>query len=160
MTEVKHLDWRTLMSAKDDTPVATNHAAREMDMDTSEIQSRVNTLSEQMLAKGMRSPSAVAMLKSNAEPCVHFSWADKNQTYGASYDSFHAETLAAAFDKAVAFIAARPSAEQANFNEFMGALGKVIDLGRSNNIEVDFLNPLVATMKRLSENAITNRAAS
>jgi hypothetical protein len=36
-------------------------------------------------------------------------------------------------------------------NEFMAQLAKVIDLGRENGIDIAYLNPLYATMKRLSE---------
>lgn len=129
-------------------------------MDSNIIQKRVNTLSDKMLAKGMRSPAATVMLRSKGEPCLHLSWADKSQRYGESYDSFSAATLAEAFNLAEEFVAARPPPEQARLNEFMGALGRVIDLGKDNGIEVEFLNPLVATMKRLSENIITDQRAA
>jgi len=59
--------------------------------------------------------------------------------------------------KARKFIAELPTAEETKFREFMGALGNVIDLGRKNGIEVDFINPLTETMKRLSENALTDQ---
>jgi hypothetical protein len=42
----------------------------------------------------------------------------------------------------------------------MGQLGKLIDAGKSGGIEVDYLNPLLDTMKRLSENVITYRPLS
>jgi hypothetical protein len=41
--------------------------------------------------------------------------------------------------------------------EFMTALSDVIELGRQNGIEVDFVNPLVDTMRRLSENILTDQ---
>ena len=129
-------------------------------MDIKIAQKRVNDLAAAMAAKGMRSPNATLMMKANSQPCLHLAWADKSQTYGESYDSFHADTVAEAFEAAVQFVANRPTVEQANLNEFMAALGKVIDIGRDNGIEVDFLNPLVATMKRLSENIITDQRAA
>lgn len=39
----------------------------------------------------------------------------------------------------------------------MGQLGKLIDAGKTDGIAVDFMNPLLDTMKRLSENVITYR---
>ena len=51
-------------------------------------------------------------------------------------------------------------AEQAKLNDFMSALGKVIDLGNQHGIEADYLNPLVASMKKLSENIITDQRAA
>jgi hypothetical protein len=52
---------------------------------------------------------------------------------------------------------ARPllPAEERDRAEFTRLLANAIDKGRSIGIEVDFLNPLTETMKRLSENAIT-----
>ncbi|WP_391564592.1 hypothetical protein [Sinorhizobium meliloti] len=44
--------------------------------------------------------------------------------------------------------------------QFMGALANVIDLGKDNGIEVEFLNPLQATMKKLSDNILTDQRAA
>jgi hypothetical protein len=128
-------------------------------MTEAEMQKRANLVAAAMLAKGMRAPQATVMLKSEGEPCVHIAWADKNQRYGESYDSFVGVSAEAAFVATEQFVADRPSAEQAKLNEFMSAVGKAIDIGKENGVEVDFLNPLVATMKRLSENVITHDAA-
>lgn len=54
---------------------------------------------------------------------------------------------------------ALPSAEQAKLNNFMGKIGKLIDAGKSEGIDVDYLNPLIDSMKRLSENVITHQPA-
>lgn len=129
-------------------------------MNTEIAQKRVNDLSAAMVAKGMVAPKAQLMLKSNAEPLAYMEWADKSTTYGTAYHAESGETPAEALDKASAFIAARPTAKQARLEEFMRSLGKVIDLGRENHIEVEFLNPLVATMKTLSENVITDQRAA
>lgn len=129
-------------------------------MDIKIAQKRVDDLAAAMVVKGMRSPAATLMMKANSQPCLHLAWADKSQTYGESYDCFHGDTVVEAFEAANEFVANRPTLEQANLNEFMAALGKVIDLGKDNGIKVDFLNPLVATMKRLSENIITDQRAA
>jgi hypothetical protein len=62
--------------------------------------------------------------------------------------------------EAVAFINELPSAEQAKLHNFMGKLGHMIDAAKDDGIEVDYLNPLLDTMKRLSENVITYQPAS
>jgi hypothetical protein len=129
-------------------------------MDTKIAQKRVNDLAAAMVAKGMVSPEAQLMLKSNAEPCVFMEWKDKSTTYGTAYECARAETVAEAFDAATAFVAAHPTAEQARLNEFLRSLGKVIDIGREYGIEADYLNPLVASMKKLSENIITDQRAA
>lgn len=129
-------------------------------MDTKIAQKRVDDLAAAMVAKGMVNPRAHLNLKANEQPTVYMEWADKSTTYGTAYDAVKADSPAMALDKAVAFIASHPSAEQARHQEFMRALGKVIDLGKENHIHVEFLNPLVATMRTLSENIITDQRAA
>lgn len=54
-------------------------------------------------------------------------------------------------------IAAMPSQDEMERQEFQAQLGKLIDKGREINIDVEFLNPLTAMAKKLSENAITDQ---
>lgn len=124
-------------------------------MDINTAQKRVNDLSAAMLAKGLVAPKATLMVKAHEELTVYLEWSDKSTAYGTAYDCFRGDTITQAFARAEAFIAARPSAEQARMNEFLGALGKVIDLGNQYGIDADYMNPLVASMKKLSENVIT-----
>ncbi len=44
--------------------------------------------------------------------------------------------------------------------QFIASLGRVIDEARSLNLEVEFMNPLVESMKRLSENVLEYRPAA
>ena len=128
-------------------------------MDYTVIQEHVNRLSDAMIAKGLRQPSARFELRSHSEPCVLLSWTPyKKLSYKSDkYEWFRKGTVGEMLAAAAAFIEAQPDAEEVKFNEFMGALGGVIDLGKENGIEVEFLNPLVATMKQLSENALTDQ---
>ncbi|WP_416614475.1 hypothetical protein [Phaeobacter sp. JH20_27] len=48
-----------------------------------------------------------------------------------------------------------PSEEERNLREFQADLGRLIDKGRSFGINVDYVNPLAETAKRLAENALT-----
>lgn len=128
-------------------------------MTADEIQSRVNALSGAMLLKGLAKPDPSMNIHANKQPFIHLQWADARETYGTAYHIERGDTVADAFELADAFLAAMPDAEQRKLHEFMGALGKVIDLGRENGIEVGYVNPLVDTMKRLSENIITHEAA-
>ena len=47
--------------------------------------------------------------------------------------------------------------EERKREEFLASLGRLIDRGRSIGIEVDFLNPLVESMRQLSENILTDQ---
>ena len=80
-------------------------------------------------------------------------------SYRVVGEYFRKGTLAEQFDAADAFVAAMPTAEETKLQDFMSALGNVIDLGRTNGIDVAYVNPLTETMKKLSENILTHHAA-
>ena len=133
-------------------------------MDIKEIQTRVDALSRSMLDKGLRQPSAEFQVESNVAICIWLKWKDaaKSDRYlkDIHYEKIEGAEPEGLFAQAATFIAALPSAKEARHREFMGALGRVIDLGKSSDIDVAFLNPLVATMKQLSENALTDQRAA
>lgn len=127
-------------------------------MDITAIQTRINALSDAMLAKAMACPLPSVSFDPHAQPSIFMSWKVGKRpgvTGEHEYKTFRADVLSEAFAAADAFIASQPSPEERRAREFMTALGAVIDLGRENGIEVAYVNPLVETMKRLSENALT-----
>ena len=129
-------------------------------MDYTVIQEQVDRLSDAMIGKGLRQPRAQFWMKAHEEPQVYLTWVDakKKDSYVSDpFEFFRGGTVGEILAKAYAFIEALPSAEERKFHEFMGALGGVIDLGKENGIEVEHLNPLMATMKKLSENALTDQ---
>lgn len=134
-------------------------------MNTTEIQKRVDALSKAMLAKGLREPVAKLGIESNLKTVeIMLRWKDVTKPDGAyssgEYKWFKGKAPELSLDEADAFVAAMPSAEETRARQFMGALANVIDLGKSNGIEVEFLNPLQATMKKLSENILTDQRAA
>lgn len=132
-------------------------------MDTKIAQKRVNDLAAAMVAKGMREPEAQAWFKANAEPTIYLRWKagiDRGAYLGNDKYEFMSGPLDEVLGKASEFIATQPDAEQAKLNDFMAALGSVIDIGKQHGIEADYLNPLVASMKKLSENIITDQRAA
>ena len=128
------------------------------------MQEQVNRLSAAMVAKGLRDPRAEFKIKSNEAPCILLAWKPfSNRTDGYVHDKYEwvrGETDGERLAKAEAFLDALPSADQHYKQEFLQALGNVIDLGRERGIEADLLNPLVASMKKLSENVITDQRAA
>jgi len=132
-------------------------------MDHKQIQTVTNRLAKAMTAKGLREPSAEVQIESHAEMTIVMRWKDARvETYisDSKYKFIRGGDLKEMIAEADAYIAELPSAEETRMNEFMGALGKVIDLGRKNGVEADYLNPLVASMKKLSENIITHDRAA
>lgn len=62
-----------------------------------------------------------------------------------------------AFENARATVLDLPSLEEQRRERFRRQLANLIDEGNRFGIDVDFLNPLTETMKKLSENAITHQ---
>lgn len=125
-------------------------------MDSHLIQEKMDDLSRAMLAKGLRNPSAQVHFQAHVAPLVYMTWGiwlePDNRT-----EIIRDPDIGQAIEDAFTLVAALPSPEEAKRQQFMASLAKVIDLGRENGIEVDFVNPLVETMKRLSENALTHQ---
>lgn len=132
----------------------------ERAVDSKIIQKRVDELCAAMLAKGMVTPKAELHIESNTQPGVYMRWTDKSEQFERATKWICADTVSEAFDEATKFISARPSAEQVRLNEFMRVLGKAIDIGNQYGIDAEYLNPLAASMKKLSENAITDQRAA
>ena len=126
-------------------------------MNVEQIQARLAALITAMMDKGLRNPSAFLKIDGNGRMMCGV---EAGGGYGSAdhwYEYPTDEVVEGALAKADAIIAAMQDAKTRNMQMFMGALGKVIDLGRDNGIEVGFLNPLTETMKRLSENIITDQ---
>jgi len=125
-------------------------------MNEHEMQAAVDQLVRDMLDKGLRKPDAHLVFKSGCDPMAGVSAG----VYGEPdhwYEYPSAPTVAEALDAARAIIAAMPDAETTRQSAAIAAIGKTIDLLRDLGVDVDFINPLTATMKRLSENVITDQ---
>lgn len=131
-------------------------------MDHKDIQTRVNAISKAMLGKGLRKPNADLRIAANVRVEILLRWQDptKPDFFQDVLKFIGGDTPEDALDNADSFIAALPSAEEAKLNQFMGALANVIDLGKDNGVDVEFLNPLAATMKKLSDNILTDQRAA
>jgi hypothetical protein len=121
-----------------------------------DIYAAINPLPAMLSIKGKVNPVVELRIEANAGFCINVSW----KKYGAhnewekDYHCFLGDSFEKTFDQALAFINGLPSAEQARLHGFMDKLGKLIDIGRTEGIAIDYLNPLLDSMKRLSENVI------
>jgi len=132
-------------------------------MNTEDIQASLDKLVAAMLAKAMKTPEAYVMMKANQQTSLSVDWKSQREAkIGAdhAYEFFRGDDLPTMFDKADAWVAARPDPEQARMQEFTEALAGVIELGHANGIDVQFVNPLTEAMKRLSENALTHQVSA
>ncbi|MBB3411260.1 hypothetical protein FHT87_005213 [Rhizobium sp. BK316] len=135
-----------------------------MKMDSKEIQKRVDEISQAMTAKGLREPNVQATIESNVQPHVYLKWKDVTAPAAAilnhEYKFIRAGSIIACLDEADKFVSDMPSADETRMKQFMGALANVIELGKDNGMDVAFINPLQATMKKLSENILTDQRAA
>ncbi len=124
-----------------------------------DIYAALNPMPAMLAAKGKACPEVKFQVEANAGASINMSWrkAYSHNDWDRDYKCFLAEDFAEAIEKAALFINELPSADQAKLHHFMGQLGKLIDAGKSDGIKVDYLNPLLETMKRLSENVITHQ---
>jgi hypothetical protein len=122
-----------------------------------DVYASINPLPARLSAKGKVNPQVEFQIEANARMRIIIRW----KKYGAvsdwehDYNILSGESFEECLQKADALISGLPSAEQARLEQFMNKLGKLIDIGKDDGIAVDFLNPLLDTMKRLSENVIT-----
>lgn len=123
------------------------------------IQEFMDSLARNMLAKGLRNPTAQVHIESHVAPCVYMRWGIYGQG-DEGHELIRDPDISQAITDAFAFVKSLPSAEEAKRQQFMTSLGKLIDMGRENGIEVDFINPLTETMKRLSENSLTYQSTT
>lgn len=124
-----------------------------------EMQAVCNELQAALAAKGKTRTVVRFWVESHSQHILTLEWHKANsiRDWDTENEYLRADNVSKLIAKARKFIAELPTAEETKFREFMGALGNVIELGRKNGIEVDFINPLTETMKRLSENALTDQ---
>lgn len=125
-------------------------------LSVAEIQIQLNALVKAMMAKGLSEPFASFDIRSDATPQLYMKWRGKPESrHDSGFEFFHGEA-ATSLAEAFAFVASLPPPEVARVNAFMAALGEAIELGKKADVEVEFVNPLVALMKKLSNNALTH----
>lgn len=124
-------------------------------MNEVEIQKILNSMANRLMDMGLSRPDATLMMCSNASFHIGVKW-DDGSTYG-KYNSFNGSNLTEAFDKAHAYIDGLPSVEEIRKQEFLEAVARAVEAGKAANIDLEYIAPLMDTIKKLSENAITKR---
>jgi hypothetical protein len=124
-----------------------------------EAQAGINAMPAMLSVKGKSRPDATLSLNANAKAHLTLRWAktSKAEDWDNEYQSFTSRPIAKLVENALKFIQGLPDPNVARLHDFMGQLGELIDVGKDLGIEVDYLNPLTETMKRLSENVLTHQ---
>lgn len=126
-------------------------------MDTTEIQRRIDAITKGMTEKGLRQSGADFSFRAHRDPSISLNWAKGNRHYADEYEWIKGSTPEECLANAEAWVAALPTAEQTRMTAFMAALGEAVELGKKNDIDVEFVNPLVVLMKKLSKNALQHK---
>lgn len=127
-------------------------------MTDDEIQWAVDTLLADMVARGLKAPQCTAMIAAETPPQIYLHWDEDGCTYGRT-ELGRGDDIAEALQNAKEILEAIPPKADRDKAEFARLLANAIDKGRAIGVEVEFLNPLTETMKRLSENALTFQPA-
>jgi hypothetical protein len=127
-----------------------------------DIQGAIDPMPAMLSVKGKSRPEARFEIRANEGSHLTLSWV--KSTAGNDWDRAYKVFMEGSVDTmakdAVEFINSLPDAATTRLHDFMSQLGKVIDSGRDIGIEVDYLNPLTETMKRLSENILTHKPSA
>ena len=129
-------------------------------MNETEIHATLAGIEADMEAKGYRASVSLMMEATRPEASAHMRWCPAGQSLygdGAKWESMSRLKIAEALSALEAFVAATPSVEENRKALFLENLCRVIDQGRAIGVETEILNPLVETMKRLSENILTDQ---
>lgn len=121
-----------------------------------EIQKAVNEISKMMTDRGISHYSCNLTINANGEPYFYIASYDKIFD-GTDSRVVRGEAPEEIIEGAKAAVRAIPNKEDRNKQAFMAELASVIDKGKDLGIDVEFLNPLVSQMKKLSENIITDK---
>jgi len=122
-------------------------------MDHTEIQTKVNALSDLMIAKGMTTPSVEFKVSANtSHMAVWFSWCDDAKKYKCEFKGGHGpeEALSNAYD----WLVDQPGKDERQRADYRKAVADAIDLGRKFGIEDAAINPLREVMDKLSKHAL------
>lgn len=68
--------------------------------------------------------------------------------------------IPALLEQARTWVSEQKTPTEIRREQFIGNLGRVIDEGNALGLEVDFMNPLVESMRKLSENVLEYRPAA
>ena len=116
-------------------------------MTVKEIQSRLDPLPKLMNVSGFKDPDAHVSFRSNNSVVFYASWYEDH-----NYRSKTFPTL----PELEKWVNELPSRDERNKKEFLQSLSDIIAKGREIGIDVEYVNPLVETMKKLSSNIITH----
>jgi len=127
-------------------------------MDTTEIQRRVDIAAAVCTDKGLAQVTCAFHINSEGAPNANVMWHELRDGMNYQHQFFSGDDAGMVLANLESWSANLPDREERKKAEFTVQLAKTIEMGRANGIDVQFVNPLIEAMKRLSENAIEDHS--
>jgi len=129
-------------------------------MEIKEIHRHLDEISAVLVEKGIKTPTVAINIQSGANIVGYCHWWAKNAhgTEGMKAKNVHCETVGDALADLKLWANSLPDPKQRMKDEATAAIGRALEMARDADLEVEFINPLEAMMKKLSENAITDQS--
>lgn len=116
-------------------------------MTGAEIQARLDALPKLMNAAGFKDPNAYWSISANSASYGYVSWYE-----GRDYKTKNFPSI----EELEKWVGSLPSREERDKRQFLQSLSDIIAKGQEIGIDVEYVNPLVETMRNLSSNIITH----
>lgn|GEM_PF-4551524 len=120
-------------------------------------------LANLMADRGIITPSAVIEARSGHRTArVTLNFATASGSYADQYEFLSGDTIEEAVEKAEAWVMAQPTADERALQDALELTAKALEASRKAGLDTGegaaFVAQLEAMMKRLSENAITDKS--
>jgi len=113
---------------------------------------KLHTAQNEKMGKLCGTPDFYIRAADQSAFCINF-W-NCPATPSPGLKQINDDTVEEVFTAAWKYINDLPSVAEQQLSDFQRDLSKLIDKGRDFNIDLDIVNPLIATSKKLAENAI------
>ena len=114
---------------------------------------KLHTAQNEKMGKLCGTPDFYIRAEEQSAFCVSF-WNCPATTSSSGLKQINDDTAEEVFTAAWKYINDLPSVAEQQLSDFQRDLSKLIDKGRDFNIDLDIVNPLIATSQKLAENAI------
>ena len=120
-------------------------------------------LAKLMADRGIVTPSAAIQARSGHRTArVMFNFAKATSSYPDKYEFISGDTIEEAVEKAEAWVMAQPTADERALQDALELTAKALEASREAGLDTGegaaFVGQLEAMMRRLSENAITDKS--
>ncbi len=127
-------------------------------MNTKEIRYALIKLNNALLEKGYSHPDC-DLTVTGSDPVTVWVKTSRLAEIAGIFASVEGDTVREALDNALSDIEARESVDDYKKKEAVKSFGRSIDALRTAGFDADFIDPLAANLKAMSENLLTHQSS-